>query len=71
MQSDAAYNVDLDQLDRLEEEGRVFVFTPSKDLGVSRVEGDMDKLGEMYYLGLFDAKRRIDELKAYLQRKEK
>lgn len=31
----------------------------------------MDKLGEMYYLGLFDAKRRIDELKAYLQRKEK
>ena len=71
IQSDAAYNVDLDQLDRLEEEGRVFVFTPSKDLGVSRVEGDMDKLGEMYYLGLFDAKRRIDELKAYLQRKEK
>lgn len=71
IQSDAAYNVDLDQLDRLEEEGRVFVFIPSKDLGVSRVEGDMDKLGEMYYLGLFDAKRRIDELKAYLQRKEK
>jgi predicted patatin/cPLA2 family phospholipase len=34
---------------------------------ISRLEGDMEKLGALYYLGYTDARRQMEEIKAYLK----
>ena len=64
--SDAAYNRQCDEIDRLKEEGRLFVMAPSKPVTVGRVESDMEKLGELYWLGYEDTLKRLPEIKAYL-----
>ncbi len=62
----AKYNEDADILNKLHEEGSIFQIAPSKDLGVGRLEKDMEKLGELYWLGYNDAMANMDALKAYL-----
>lgn len=61
------YNHQCDELLRLEQEGRIFMLAPSEPVTVSRVEPDMEKLGELYYMGYADAKREIPRLRAYLE----
>ena len=61
------YNLDCDLLEKLEEEGRVFRICPSETVTVSRLEKDMEKLGELYELGRHDASSRLEELKKYLE----
>lgn len=60
------YNSQCEELLLLERTGKVFVISPSQDLGVTRLEGDMEKLGKLYYLGYHDAKNQIDEICRYL-----
>ncbi len=66
--SDARYNRQCDELERLKEEGRVYVISPSSSTTVSRLEKDMEKLGEFYYLGYYDAQNHLDSLLAYLDK---
>lgn len=61
------YNNECDELDRLKSEGRIFVISPSAPVNVSRLESDMEKLGELYFSGVTDAKKSFDELKKYLE----
>lgn len=65
--SSEAANRQCDEMDRLEAEKRIFVISPSRDLGVGRLEKNMEKLGALYYLGFKDAKRALPELRAYLE----
>lgn len=65
-ESDKNYNRECDELDELRRQGRVFVISPSQPVTVSRIESDMEKLGELYYLGVEDAKRSLEALKEYL-----
>ncbi len=65
--SSSDYNALCDRIEKLEEEGRIFVLYPSRPPHVSRVEGDMEKLGGLYYQGYGDALSRIKELKDYLE----
>lgn len=60
------YNQDCEQMERLEKEGRIFVIAPSKPVTVSRLESDLQKLGELYEMGLFDTQNAIHKLKEYL-----
>lgn len=64
--NDENYNRDCDEIDELEKAGRLFVISPSQPVTVSRMESDMEKMGEFYFLGYEDTKRRLDELKKYL-----
>ena len=64
--SPARSNADLDEIERLEDAGRMFVIAPSEPVEVDRLESDMEKLGALYRLGYDDAKARMPELKAYL-----
>lgn len=64
--SDVHYNIQCDELEQLRAQNRVFVISPSAPVTVSRLEGDVEKLGELYYLGYHDAKQNLDALKAYL-----
>lgn len=66
--SNAEYNACCDEIERLEKEGRIFVIGPSSDESVSRLEADIEKLGDWYFLGYNDMKEKMDELKAYLNK---
>ena len=64
--SDEMYNAQCDELERLEQEGRIFTIAPSRPVDISRLEGDMDKLGSLYDLGYMDARNRLNALAEYL-----
>lgn len=62
-----AYNRECDEVSRLCEEGRLFCLCPSRTLGIKRMEPDMEKLGEWYYLGYQDMKENYEKLLEYLE----
>lgn len=64
--SDIEYNRECDLLDELERQGRIFQIAPSQKVKVSRLEGNMEKLGDLYYQGYNDAIELLGKLKAYL-----
>jgi len=64
--TNARFNREADELEAEERAGRVFIAAPSRPVTVSRFEGDMQKLGDLYWLGFHDMEARVDELKAYL-----
>ena len=66
--SSARYNRQCDEMERLAEEGRIFMVEPSEPVTVGRVEGDMEKLGALYWLGYHDGDRTLEALKSYLGR---
>ena len=65
--SDRDYNRQCDEIEQLEDDGRVFVLKPSSKVMVGRIEGDMEKLGSLYWQGYRDTMNRIGELREYLQ----
>jgi len=61
------YNLELDELFYLTNHRTVFTLAPSRNIDdVGRLETDMEKLGELYYLGRSDCESRLQELKGYL-----
>lgn len=60
------YARELDQLDRLEAQGKVFVIRPPEPVTVSRTEKDVTKLRALYAQGRQTCLERLDELEAYL-----
>lgn len=60
------YNILLSRIDQLEEAGRLFVLAPSQPVTISRFEGDIEELGNLYWLGYSDAKAAADAMKEYL-----
>ena len=64
--SAAHYNASIERLDRLEEQGRIFVQAPEQPVEVARFEGDMEKLGALYWTGYREMAERLDALADYL-----
>lgn len=65
--ANAEFNRMTKELKKLHEEKKVFVIAPSKPVTVTRFEKDMEKLGELYWLGFQDAEDCFEELKDYLE----
>ena len=63
------YNKRMQQVRRLKEEGKIFVFSPETLLPVRRLERNPLHLKQVYHLGLRDATREWGQLEAYLQGK--
>lgn len=61
----AVYNKKADELDKLDKEGKIFVFRPPEP-PCSRIESDYDDLRAGYDLGRKIAAERFDELIEYL-----
>lgn len=59
------YNALADRLNELEREGRIFVLAPEEPITISRFEGDMEKLGALYWQGYREATARMPELLSY------
>ena len=62
------YNNTLDIIEELEDKKDIYVFRPSTDLKIKRVEKDKSKLEAMYNLGLKDFKDNLKSLKNYLKK---
>ena len=62
------YNARLQQIRRLEQEGKVFVLRPSENISVGRLEKDIARLQALHQLGVSDATRLWDDLAQYLSR---
>lgn len=60
------YNRDADLIEELVNKKKIFRITPSKPVEISRLERDIDKLSDLYYLGYFDAMDKFSDLKDYL-----
>ena len=61
------FNEMVDMLEEKSANGEIFLIAPSKPVEVTRFEGDMDKLGALYWLGYRDMKSRLDQLMAFLR----
>ncbi len=60
------YGAELDELDRLEAQGRLFVLRPPRPVTVSRAEKDVEKLRALYQEGLETCRESLSSLRAYL-----
>ena len=66
MTRNAVYNRQMKLIEKLEEEGKIFVIRPSVPLSIGRMEADPKKLKEVYELGRDDELRQITAMKEWL-----
>ena len=59
-------NLQFDEVEELHKKGRLLCFAPSLPVKVSSIERDLEKLGELYWLGWNDCCRNLSSLKEYL-----
>jgi predicted patatin/cPLA2 family phospholipase len=64
---EANYNNEMDLLDKLEEEGKVFVIRPTSTKSFDRFEQDLEKLSNLYNDGYNTCQRNIEKLFNYLK----
>lgn len=61
------YNKLQDEIIDLEKEGKIFIIRPEKEVIVSRLEKDKEKLENLYKEGIAEAEKNLDALKEYLE----
>lgn len=61
------YNKLQEELIDLEKEGKIFIIRPEKEVTVSRLEKDKEKLENLYKEGIAEAEKSLDALKEYLE----
>ncbi len=60
------YNDTLDYLEQLEDEGKIFVIRPSKEIDISLLERNTESLGKLYREGVQDGENVLRALSEYL-----
>lgn len=68
IESNRRYNRQCEEIELFHRHGRLLRLAPSKPVNVGRVEPDLEKLGELYWLGYNDCVEGLDEIKEYLAR---
>lgn len=66
--ADKRYDQACDRLEDLHKKKRIFMIAPSQPVTIKRLEGNMDKLEDLYHLGQTDAHASLPELYSYLKR---
>lgn len=62
------YNALMEEIDALEEAGKIFVLRPADPVDISRFEKDTDKLLNLYNRGRREMREQLDALEEYLQK---
>ena len=62
------YNALMDQLDELEQSGRVYCVRPHDPITIGRFEGDTEKLLDLYNHGHREGRETLPGLQAYLEK---
>lgn len=65
-----AYNRQMDELDTIERQGRIFVIRPSSKPDIGRMENDVNKVQAVYDMGVNNARESLAALKAWLAKGE-
>lgn len=65
------YNELRERMDKLEQEGKIYILRPQKEVTVGRLEKDKQKLQDLYDEGYNQAKKELKAIKKYMERKEK
>lgn len=60
------YNETIEKIIDLENKKEIIVIRPTKDLKIKRIERNIDKLQEMYNLGVSDCKKLLPNIKSFL-----
>lgn len=60
------YNNTLDLIKKYENENKIFVLRPTKNLKIARIEKDVKKLKAIYNLGVEDCIANLDKIKNYI-----
>ena len=63
------YNASLKELMEREKAGEIFVIAPEDTHGMGRLESNPDKLTRLYWDGYQQAKKQMEDLKKYLNKK--
>lgn len=63
-----SYNNTIDEILKLEKEGKIFVIRPEKPVEIGRLEKDAKKMEALYKIGLKDAKKNFVALCEYLNK---
>ena len=66
-EANGRFNRMTDELWESYQAGEIFALAPSQPVEVTRFDSDLDKLADLYYLGLSDMREHMDELKTYLR----
>ena len=61
------YNQELDKVNKLEKEKKIFFFFFSKFVDIKRIERNIEKIQEMYDLGKEDAIKNLASMFEYLK----
>ena len=61
------YNDTIEKIIDMENKKEIFVIRPSKTIKIKRIERDINKLQEMYDLGVEDCKNKLRDLEKYLK----
>ena len=61
------YNKLQDEIIDLEKEGKIFIIRTEKEVTVSRLEKDKEKLENLYKEGIAETEKNLDALKEYLE----
>lgn len=64
------YNCMVELLEKKAAADEIFLIAPSEPVTVSRFDGDMEKLGALYWLGYHDMEGSIERLDRYLGKAE-
>ena len=62
------YNLDAEFLESLAQRNGILAISPSEPVSVSRLEKDIEKLGNLYMLGYEDCKKQLPKIKEYLSK---
>jgi len=62
------YNKECDELEKLANDGRIFMISPTKPITIGRLEKNVDKLANLYNEGLNDAREYYPLLIKYLNK---
>lgn len=62
------YNNELEFIEKLEQLGKIFVFRPSEQLSISRLEKDVDKLSSVYDLAVRDSENKHKSFMQWLEK---
>jgi len=60
------YNQTLDLIEKLENQGKIFVIRPSEPINISKFEKNIETFDEIFNLGKKDVENRLEGIKTYL-----
>lgn len=61
------YNRTVEELNKLEKQGRIFVIRPECTLEIGRMENNPEKMQQIYELGRVEAEKKAEQLKEWMK----